>query len=400
MRLLFITNSYSRVHLYYLAKVLSSEHEITCVSFEKRNDPRAENKGDVYRRLVLVPPPNPVLTTKMMHALVTRTPVAVLSNRSREMVRVIRRFSTAIPFDVVLIEQVAMAQYVFSISGGVKLYFPVDSGCRLKAQRIHQEKSPFRRAMYWLDYQLMKAYEQRTYELFTDVLFVSQRDAEHAVQNQALAAEKVHILPNSVDVEYFKPGSAIPPNKPTLVFVGNLGDFKSAHAVVWFHTHVWPKLKAAAPGLTWFIVGREPSARVKMLGSIDPTIIVTGFVEDLRPYLDQATIFISPLQLGTGMKNRILEAMAMAKPIVATPLSVEGLNVTDGQEVIIAHDDTQFVWAIRHLLEDSGKRDKLGLRARQYAVTCHSLPRLRERFLGIVEKARSKYGQGTQRARY
>jgi glycosyltransferase involved in cell wall biosynthesis len=162
-------------------------------------------------------------------------------------------------------------------------------------------------------------------------------------------------------------------------------NFINEHAVLWFHRHVWPRLKAKTPGLRICIAGNAPSPRILDLSRNERDITVPGYVDDFRPLVGAASVFVSPLQIGTGIKNRVLQAMAMEKAIVASPLSVEGISIEHGKEVLVAADATEFTRAILLLLGDPPLREALGRRARSLVEQHHSPTGTCTRFLKIVE---------------
>ncbi len=176
-------------------------------------------------------------------------------------------------------------------------------------------------------------YETLVTEQFDASLFVSEDETNFFCQQITTSLHhKVHTIRNGVDLDYFTPAAdlrepeiRIDPACPTLVFTGAMDYWANEDAVVWFVEQAWPHIKTSLPNCRFYIVGGNPSATVKALqNTLDVT--VTGRVEDVRPYLHQATLVVAPLQIARGIQNKVLEAMAMAKPIVATTLAMEGIG--------------------------------------------------------------------------
>jgi glycosyltransferase involved in cell wall biosynthesis len=138
----------------------------------------------------------------------------------------------------------------------------------------------------------------------------------------------------------------------------------NAEGACWFIREVWPTLRRCQPDLTFNIVGRNPTPAVRRLGEV-PGVRVMGEVPDVRPYLAAASAAVCPLRTAWGVQNKVLEAMAMARPVVASPAAVEGLHVTVGEDLLQADTPEQFAAAILSLLTDAELRKRLGASARR-----------------------------------
>jgi len=153
-----------------------------------------------------------------------------------------------------------------------------------------------------------------------------------------------------------------------VVFVGNFAHPPNVDAALRLALHIFPHIQErhADPQLCLFLVGSDPPPSVQQLAN--DRIIVTGSVDDVRPYLEGASVVVAPLQLGGGMRVKVIEALAAGKAVVATPLAVAGLSVSDGIELLITDTDTAFAAAVVRLLDDACAREQLAMRARAWAV--------------------------------
>jgi sugar transferase (PEP-CTERM/EpsH1 system associated) len=198
-----------------------------------------------------------------------------------------------------------------------------------------------------------------------------ERDLEHkfdlAITNSAVDERVIRELTrelrtltisNGVDMDYFSPGLALP-EPDTIVFTGVMDYAPNEDAALYFGKEIFPLVKMQRPQAQYWIVGSNPSARIKDL-THDAGIHVTGSVDDVRPYVRRATVFVSPLRVGSGVKNKILAALAMEKATVATPLSVDGLDVAHGNELLLAEDAQSFAGKVLQLLADHAERRRLG----------------------------------------
>lgn len=173
---------------------------------------------------------------------------------------------------------------------------------------------------------------------------------------------RVVAVGNGVDLDYFSPTPG-PSREPSLVFTGTMSYEPNIDAVCWFVRHVWPGLRQEVPELTLTIVGRDPSARVRRLTDT-PGVAITGAVPDVRPYLSRATAAIAPLRIARGIQNKVLEAMAMGRPVIGSPGALEGLEVTDDCEVLQANTPREWRDQVLRLVTNPSLRDHIGMLAR------------------------------------
>ena len=207
----------------------------------------------------------------------------------------------------------------------------------------------------------VRALERQAVEHCDAVLLVSE--AETAALPSA--GEQVVAIGNGVDTEFFAPGAAAPVDRgrPGLVFTGQMDYRPNVDGVCWFVRHVWPQLRRDLPDLTFTVVGRNPARAVRQLAKL-PGVEVTGPVADVRPYLAAADAAICPLRIARGVQNKVLEAMAMGRAVVASPPALEGLDVEVGREVLQADTPAQWQSAIRDIVADEALRSRLGRSAR------------------------------------
>lgn len=173
----------------------------------------------------------------------------------------------------------------------------------------------------------------------------------------------VSVIHNGVDAGYFSP-SGNEEVGTTLVFEGNMGFRPNEDGICYFCKEIFPLVRSRCPEATLNIVGRDPSAAVLELDRLEG-VHVTGFVDDVRPWLEQAAVFVCPLRKGAGIKNKVLQAWAMGKATVATPASVGGLSVEEGHNVLVRNEPRAFADAVVELLEHPETRQSLGMNARK-----------------------------------
>ena len=241
-------------------------------------------------------------------------------------------------------------------------------------------------------------FEKRFYPLASRVVFLSEQDAQfhrdidHASRcvvfpaavdaaSPEFDAAKSMSMSVSPSVPVSVPTSApasVPPSQ--ILFTGAMNYEPNSDAAIWFARKIMPLIAREAPQAQFIIAGHSPGAGVRALES-EPSncacggsgrIRVTGFVEDLRSLVGAAAVFVSPLRFGAGVKTKLLEAMAMGKAIVATPLSADGIAARDGQEMLFASTPEDFARCVLRLLNDAPLRARLGAAARQSVLAHHT----------------------------
>ena len=198
---------------------------------------------------------------------------------------------------------------------------------------------------------------ERTLEETCDLIITNSTVDERVIKDLS-AKSKTLTITNGVDMEYFAPNSSLL-ERNKIVFTGVMGYAPNEDAVSYFAQDIFPLVRVKRPQAQFWIVGSEPSERVQALTRIQG-IHVTGKVDDIRPYVRSAAVFVCPLRLGSGVKNKILAAMAMEKATVATPISIDGLDVEDDCEVQLAGDPRTFADKVIRLLADEEEVRRLG----------------------------------------
>ena len=176
-------------------------------------------------------------------------------------------------------------------------------------------------------------------------------------------ASLVREIPTGVDTDYFCPSRSVEQDPYHLVFSGSMDWLPNDDAMKYFCREILPRIRASLPRVTLTIVGRNPFPGVEALGREHPFIRVTGRVEDVRPYIERASVYVIPLRIGGGTRLKVFEAMGMEKPIVSTSIGVEGLPVVDGKDVLIADEPQAFADAVLRLLRDRPFARQIGMTA-------------------------------------
>lgn len=402
LNILIVTNSYSRVQLVNFARILSKNHKVSVISFEKSADIRSRGKAQAYAYCEEVHWEDDGTLFNVLKSVLTLTPFCVIRNRSKGLARAIERFVHDNDVDIVVFEQLTMGQYHTRVDNCVKAFYPLDAFSRQKSQWYEVEKSLVKRIIYYVDYLMIRNYERHIYKEFDHLLLTSEEDAVYTRQTVKDLKARIHLVSNGVDLDYFHPESIDNDiQNPSLVFIGNMFNIVNRLSVQWFYEEVWSGLKSEIPQLTWYIIGDDPADLVKKQFK-DDNIIFTGCIPDFRPYVWKASVSISPLTLGTGIKNKVLQAMAMGSPLVTTAISLEGISAEHMKHLIIANDAKDFKDGVVYLLKNNAEARRLASEARKLMEQEYSQEKVAEGFLNILtsiklqEDARCK-GPGVSR---
>ena len=204
----------------------------------------------------------------------------------------------------------------------------------------------------------MREFERNACHKFDAIVAVSPND--RSIMEIEYGAPLVRDIPTGVDTDYFRPSGTVMAKPYHLVFSGSMDWLPNDDAMKYFIRDILPRIRAACPEVTLTVVGRNPFPGIVALSREHPYIHVTGQVEDVRPYIEEATVYVIPLRIGGGTRLKVFEAMAMEKPIVSSSIGVEGLPVADGKDVAIADDPQAFADAVLRLLHDRTCAKRMG----------------------------------------
>jgi sugar transferase (PEP-CTERM/EpsH1 system associated) len=252
----------------------------------------------------------------------------------------------------VLVFSSSMAQYADRYRSARRVVDFVDVDSDKWRQYADQKSWP----MSWLyryEARQLLAYERRVARDYDASLFVSAPEADLFRQLAPESTAKIGHFSNGVDTDYFSPdqphADPYAPGERALVFTGAMDYWPNVDAVQWFAADVFPQLRERFGEVKFYIVGSRPAPAVQELAKL-PGVVVTGTVPDVRPYIAHAAVSVAPLRIARGIQNKVLEAMAMATPVVVSPQALEGIDAVPGSELVLAEDAGAFVDAVTALL--------------------------------------------------
>jgi len=289
---------------------------------------------------------------RSLGALLSNRPLSLDYYRDRGMQAWVDEVMQRQQIGRILVFSSAMAQYAERYSSARRVVDFVD----VDSDKWRQYAEKTRWPMSWLyqrEARELLRYERHVARTCDASLFVSEPESRLFKTLAPESAQRIGFFNNGVDTEYFSPDRAYDNPYPVaahaVVFTGAMDYWPNIDAVKWFASDVLPSLRLAAPQTCFYIVGARPSAEVQALART-AGVSVTGTVPDVRPYLAHAAVAVAPLRVARGIQNKVLEAMAMAKPVVVSAQALEGIDAAPETELVLALDARQFTTAILALL--------------------------------------------------
>lgn len=301
-----------------------------------------------------------------IEALVSGKPVSLASFESDALRAHVAEIMATRPVDCIFVFSGQMAQFVpADFAGRVVMDFAdVDS---VKFESYADDGSG---PMAWIhrrEGRLLRAFEKEVAERANHSLFVSEAEAALFCGRSGLSENRVKAIGNGIDLAFYddthvKPADAAP-GKPMILFTGQMDYQPNVQAVQSFSTQVMPDILARFPDARFAIVGRAPAEKVRQLDGSNGTVVV-GAVDDIRSWIIAAEVVVAPLRIARGIQNKILEAMAMAKPVVASSCAAEGIEATSGEHFLTAGSIDDEAALVCELLDNPGRGRQLGEQAR------------------------------------
>jgi glycosyltransferase involved in cell wall biosynthesis len=228
------------------------------------------------------------------------------------------------------------------------------------------EPNPVKKAYLGIQWLKLKTFEQSAMNKFDGCVVVSELDRELLLKMGVKS--RLFVVPNGTDTKFFKPdnGEVV---ENSLLWIGHMDVHTNKDAVLYFWKDIYPILRRKCPEVKMTFVGTAPPKEIADAARTDGNLKVTGFVDDIRPYIDESAVMVVPIRIGSGTRLKILDAMAMGKAIVSTSVGCEGLNVNDGKDILIADEPEDFAQKTIELLKSTYKRVNLEKNAIDLAKT-------------------------------
>jgi sugar transferase (PEP-CTERM/EpsH1 system associated) len=368
------------LRLFHLARQLARHHELHLVAFGA--PPYASALEDVFRTIRTLPIPSGARTPRTITAFLKELAADEMVVHDPAMARLVEETLSREGPDVVWVGGYDMLVYV-PRHIRVRVVADVIDESVLEHFRALKHAPGSRTMLRHLQLLVRCArWERRFFRRGHCCVFVSAVDARWA--RRVVPGLRVAVVENGVDVGFFKP-LAGEEDFPSVAFEGNQSFPPNVDAAAYFVRAIFPAVLERFPACRFSVVGRDPAPSIRALAT--EQIVVTGRVDDIRPYLDQASVVVCPMRTGAGIKNKLLQALAMGKAIVATQVALGGLHVLPGRDLLVADDPRSFAAAVIDLLADDMRRRDLGKQARDAALAHYTWEQQAQAFEGVLRSA-------------
>ncbi|MGD0359272.1 MAG: glycosyltransferase [Bryobacteraceae bacterium] len=374
-----------KIRSYNILKQLASRHEITLFTFYPEHPDDRHLVGDsFFAKIIAVPLPLPprrslgeyLRSARMMAA---GRPVTIDKFLSPTVSRRYAELLASATFDVVVCDFLVPGSLMHWKATPPTILFTHNVEAQVWERHYKVTSNPVMKAACFLESRALASAERRYVQLADHVLTVSEND--RAAFLQYVQPSRISVIPTGVDTEYFQPFPD-PEQPDTMVFTGTMDWMPNEDGVAYFVDKIFPLIRQELPDAAFWAVGRRPPRRIQALASAN--VVVTGAVDDIRPYLGKAAVCVVPLRSGSGTRIKIFEAMAMGKAVVSTRMGAEGLPVRDGENIVLADDPADFAREVAQLLRTPDRRAKLGQAARQLVEENYGWPSVAAHFDQIM----------------
>lgn len=382
-----------KIRSYNILRELARRHSVTFFSFYAAHDSDSHpDLKNIFDRVVCVPlalpaPKSPAEMLAYGIRLFSSEPYGISKYCRPEVRRRLQALLKEETYDVILCDFAIAAGVIPWDSPTPKVLFTHNVEATIWRRHYEVATNLIWRAISLREWRKMEAAELRYLRLADRVLTVSETDRDAFAP--FLEPARLTVIPTGVDVDYFQP-MAVEETQNSLVFTGSMDWLPNEDGIFYFVDDILPLIRQQCPEVSLEVVGRRPSRRLQTLAATEKSIRLTGWVEDIRPFIARAPVYIVPLRIGGGTRLKIFEAMAMSKAVVSTPVGAEGLPVRSGDNILLADTPRNFADSVISLLRDPKERKRLGTSARALVQNKYSWPRVAESFACTLEDVVSR----------
>ena len=319
-----------------------------------------------------------------LRSVLTQQPYEIGLFRNEAMKEAVAEAVTEIDPDIIWCSRTASLQYLPNHTRATVLLDQHDLSSQM--WRLMKEGS----SKWWIrlyaayNHYLMRKYERTAYHGVDIAVSVSEKERA-LTETFAPPETALLVAPNGVDVSYFSPSGTTEEDPEAVVSVGSMDQERNIDAAIFFVEDVMPLIRKAGVDMKYYIVGQNPTERVQRLADHDD-VVVTGTVDDVRPYLERAAAVVAPYRMGSGVKHKIPISFAMQKAVVATPNACQGIEVTHGQNVLMGETPRELAAHTKTLLQSKEKRDAIGHAAQEFIREHYSWDAIANRLIAQVEE--------------
>lgn len=369
-------------------KILSKKHTITLVCFIARKPEAqyASSLKSLCKHVYTIHCPYTHIRYKKVLPYIFRQtlslkPIQVRLYFNQEMNKVIQQLTKNTCFDAIHIEYASMVQYLPKDFQGLKIYdeHNIDWLGRLRLSKV--EPNIIKKIFFLQDFIKLWFYEKKHIPQFDHWFAISNKDKQELIKLGAIS-KKTFTLPTPFSQKKYWRFN----KKYRIIFVGLMTWDPNKKAIHWFYNNIFPIIRSNIPSAKLQVIGAFPHNTLIKAAQRDPRLELTGYIENLQPYFKQASVFIAPINTGSGLRIKILTAMAAGVPVVSTSLGVEGLNLNNYQEVLIADNPKIFAQHVTNVLNNQNLATKLSQNSLEYIKKHHNISATKQSLKRIYDQ--------------
>jgi len=395
----------STIRMYNFIKYLSKYHEVYLVSFfsfhqylQKYYTEMNHYCKEVYilkREKFLSAQPLQLVMNGIKNIIkyysTKRSPYGEIdplsSYYSPEMEKLVNKVISNVMPDIIITDN--HTAYYAAKAPFPKVVDAVDCASKLWEDLYHSSRTLLEKTFWRLELLRERYKEIKVYNKYDKIFVVTKIDKKLLSNN--ITPSKIIVLPNGVDSQFLQFPNDHHEEHPSTAYLGHLGDYKNIKSVMYFYQNIYPIIKKRLPSVKFYLIGKDPSPTIKNLQKKDNSVIVTGFVDDIKPYISRASVIIVPTIHGTGIKNKMLVALAMGKATVATSIGALGIEGKEGHHFIVSDNPKEFGEHVVNLLLSPIKRKKLGIFGKEVINHKYTWEVIGKRLLYEIEKIVKSY---------
>lgn len=395
MRILYVCHRFpyppkrgGKIRPFNMIRHLAQSHEVVVCSLARSREEAEEGKGIApycaEHHVAIVD--DRVQTLRMIATLPTPITASASYFHSTRLARTIRRLLAGRRFDLIFVHCSSVAHYVANVRDVPKILDFGDMDSQKWLEYVAYKPWPLSWG-YWWEGKRLLAEERRLARRF-DFCTATTRAEWETLKSYGVDTPS-DWFPNGVDAQTFAP-SAEPYDPDAICFIGRMDYYPNQHAMFWFCEHVLPLLREKRPNVKLAIVGADPPPAVRKLGEL-PGVTVTGSVPQVQPYVTRSALTVAPLAIARGTQNKILEAMAMGVPVVASRAAAGGVDAVAGEHLLVAETAAEYRDAILAVLENPAERARLAAAGRARVLSHHDWASSMKRLDAIIDRCLTSF---------
>lgn len=401
MKILFITNlipypidNGGKIKTYNTLKILSKNNDIDLMCFyeEDKELIGKEHLYELCRNIDCIK--KPITTSKNMKYMIliaiknifSKMPLVVYKYMDKKFLIRLKKNIEKNDYDVIYIDHLQLGGYIeqINIKNKTLILDQHNAESTIILRKAEQTKNFIKKTYFKYEYLRLKKFESEIINKVDRVVVLSDEDKITLANISKAKEEKFIKIPIPIQSDYIKMSGLKDEKTYNILFLGTLSWFPNVQGIEWFVDKVVPLLNKQKQKYNLYIVGKDPSEKLKKIGDENCNINVTGFVNDVNEYIEKCDFMVVPLFIGSGMRVKILEAMSKNIPVISTTIGCEGIEVKDGESILIANSENEFVETINKI-KNKDIYEKIRFNAKKIFEDKYSIQALENMYTKVIE---------------